>query len=130
MTSYGVKPMVSPAAQTTSHMAAMILVLFIVTHLSLCCASAKRSRAGGSMVLKVCNLVMQCCHRKAMGMACSAMANRISLDTIFLRGEAKAEAEAGLNGCCLMKNWRSWRRKMVGGVGGAPTIFLWPEEKE
>ena len=50
----------------------------------------KRSCAGGAVALKVCDVATQRCHRTALGMACSALVNGFSFDTIFFGGEEEA----------------------------------------
>ena len=47
----------------------------------------RRGCAGGAMTLKVCDAAKQGCQRTSLGMACAAVADGISLDTIFLSGE-------------------------------------------
>ena len=47
----------------------------------------EKSCAGGAMASKLCVVVMHLCHRTALGMACAAMTDGLSFDTIFLRGE-------------------------------------------
>ena len=43
------------------------------------------------MTSKICDVATQCCHRTALWMTCSAVANGFPLDTVFLCGEEKAE---------------------------------------
>ena len=47
----------------------------------------KRSCAGGAVASKVCDAATQRYHWTALGIACSAVADRFSLDTIFWCGE-------------------------------------------
>ena len=43
------------------------------------------------MMLKVCAVATQCCQRTALGVACSAVADGLPHDTIFLCGEDRVE---------------------------------------
>ena len=57
----------------TSNMEPIVLVMH----------DCERSRAGGTVALKICDTEIQCRYRKALGVARSAVDDGISLNTFF-----------------------------------------------
>ena len=91
--------------------------------------------------MKVCHLATHGCHRTPLGMAGSAMSDRLPLDSVLMRCEKKTDevclcenisgSSCGVVGLLSNEELDALESKrVVGGVCAALAVLAGPEEEE